>query len=145
MGVEAKKELKRGLYQCRQIMLCLPILALDTLLHRQDEAIQKVTIPGNCGAGVQRVKSETREAGELSPGRDQVQDPEVSPVVGSVVVMVVGSEQAARGAGGPGGEVPGRGGHGGAHRPGVVDAHAAHEVVEAVARAHGQELSDGPL
>ena len=59
--------------------------------------------------------------------------------------MVVGSEQAARGAGGPGRKVPRGGGHGGAHWPGVVDAHAAHEVVQAVARPDGQELGDGPL
>ena len=103
-----------------------------------------MTIPGNCGAGVKRVESKACEAGELCPSGDEIQNPQV-PVVSSLVVMVVGSEQAARGAGGPGRKVPRGGGHGGAHWPGVVDAHAAHEVVQAVARPDGQELGDSPL
>ena len=111
-------------------------------LNRNNQ--QMSIIPGNCGASVKRVQSEAGEARKLGPSGNKIQNPKVS-VVCSLVVMVVGREQAAGGAGGPGREVSGGRGHGGADRPSVVDAHAAHEVVQAVARSHGQELGNGSL
>ena len=111
-------------------------------LYRNNQ--QTSIIPGNCGASVKRVQSEAGETRELGPSGNKIQNAKVS-VVCSLVVMVVGREQAARGAGGPGREVAGGRGHGGTDRPGVVNAHAAHKVVQAVARSHGQELGNGSL